>query len=74
MHARACHMAGRRAKGAPRKVAVRALAQGVEACPHCHPECRRGGARLGVRPVAAAARPMVVGKSRRLRALWVTDM
>ncbi|GGZ42656.1 DUF6233 domain-containing protein [Streptomyces poonensis] len=42
VHAGGCHMAGKRAKGVTRDVAVRALAEGVEACPHCRPDTELG--------------------------------
>ncbi|GAA2288704.1 hypothetical protein GCM10010145_68760 [Streptomyces ruber] len=42
VHAGGCHMAGKRAKGVPREAAVRALAEGVEACPHCRPDTALG--------------------------------
>ncbi|MCF4136473.1 DUF6233 domain-containing protein [Streptomyces sp. Tue 6430] len=50
VHAGGCHMAGKRAKGVPRDVAVRALVEGVEACPHCRPDTE-----LGVLSSAVAA-------------------
>ncbi len=42
VHAGDCHMAGKRAKGVPRDVALRALTQGVDACPHCRPDSELG--------------------------------
>ncbi|GGM23336.1 hypothetical protein GCM10010129_79660 [Streptomyces fumigatiscleroticus] len=42
VHAGGCHMAGKRAKGVPREAAVRALAEGVQACPHCRPDTELG--------------------------------
>ncbi|MFJ5157019.1 DUF6233 domain-containing protein [Streptomyces sp. NPDC088353] len=38
VHVGGCHMAGKRWKGVPRDVAVRALTEGVQACGHCHPD------------------------------------
>ncbi|MFF8941719.1 DUF6233 domain-containing protein [Streptomyces sp. NPDC014864] len=37
VHVGGCHMAGERWKGVPRDVALRALAEGVDACEHCRP-------------------------------------
>ncbi|MFD5569958.1 DUF6233 domain-containing protein [Streptomyces cadmiisoli] len=42
VHVGNCHMAGKRSKGVQRDQAVRALADGVDACPHCRPDTRLG--------------------------------
>ncbi|WP_258056204.1 DUF6233 domain-containing protein [Streptomyces sp. Ru62] len=42
VHVGGCRMAGKRWKGVPRDVALRALAEGVEACGHCRPEAELG--------------------------------
>ncbi|MFI1726456.1 DUF6233 domain-containing protein [Streptomyces sp. NPDC020489] len=42
VHVGGCHMAGKRSKGATREQAVRALADGVDACPHCRPDTDLG--------------------------------
>jgi hypothetical protein len=42
VHAGGCHMVGKRARDVPADVAVRALADGVEACPHCRPDTLLG--------------------------------
>jgi hypothetical protein len=42
VHVGGCHMAGKRSKGAARDVALRALAEGVAACPHCRPDSELG--------------------------------
>ncbi|WP_086722533.1 DUF6233 domain-containing protein [Streptomyces carpinensis] len=42
VHVGGCHMAGKRCKGVPRDVALRALAEGVEACGHCRPDAELG--------------------------------
>ncbi|MFI1166596.1 DUF6233 domain-containing protein [Streptomyces sp. NPDC020801] len=42
VHVGGCHMAGKRWKGVPRDVALRALAEGVEACGHCRPDAELG--------------------------------
>jgi hypothetical protein len=41
VHVGGCHMAGKRSKGVPRKQ-VRALADGVDPCPHCPPDTDLG--------------------------------
>ncbi|NYV74217.1 DUF6233 domain-containing protein [Streptomyces sp. UH6] len=41
VHVGGCHMAGKRCRGVPRDVALRALAE-VEACPHCRPDAELG--------------------------------
>lgn len=41
VHVGGCHMAGQRSKAA-REQAVRALAEGVDACPHCSPDTDLG--------------------------------
>ncbi|MFI8535387.1 DUF6233 domain-containing protein [Streptomyces aquilus] len=42
VHVGDCHMAGKRSKGVPRNVALRALGDGIDACPHCRPDSRLG--------------------------------
>ncbi|MFJ3507783.1 DUF6233 domain-containing protein [Streptomyces luteogriseus] len=42
VHIGGCHMAGKRSKGAPRGAAMRALTEGVAACPHCRPDSELG--------------------------------
>lgn len=42
VHAGGCHMAGKRSRGVPRDVALRALADGVPACPHCRADTELG--------------------------------
>ncbi|MFF4489399.1 DUF6233 domain-containing protein [Streptomyces sp. NPDC001544] len=42
VHVGGCHMAGKRSKGVARDVALRALAEGVAACPHCRPDSELG--------------------------------
>lgn len=42
VHVGDCHMAGKRSKGVPRDVALRALTEGVDACPHCRPDSELG--------------------------------
>ncbi|MFB7576973.1 DUF6233 domain-containing protein [Streptomyces sp. NPDC056165] len=42
VHVGGCHMAGKRWKGVPRDVAVRALTEGVQACGHCRPDTLLG--------------------------------
>ncbi|MEV4783953.1 DUF6233 domain-containing protein [Streptomyces tuirus] len=42
VHVGGCHMAGKRSKGAPRGAAMRALTEGVAACPHCRPDSELG--------------------------------
>jgi hypothetical protein len=42
VHAGGCHMAGKRSRGVARDQALRALADGVDACPHCRPDSELG--------------------------------
>ncbi|MGX1129872.1 hypothetical protein RKD49_002062 [Streptomyces glaucescens] len=42
VHVGGCHMAGKRSKGASRDQALRALTEGVDACPHCRPDTELG--------------------------------
>ncbi|MFD7995457.1 DUF6233 domain-containing protein [Streptomyces mexicanus] len=42
VHVGGCHMAGKRWKGVPRDIALRALAEGVEPCSHCRPDSELG--------------------------------
>ncbi|MDQ0809783.1 hypothetical protein QFZ63_001497 [Streptomyces sp. B3I7] len=42
VHTGDCHMVGKRRRGVPRDVALRALAEGVEACGHCRPDAELG--------------------------------
>ncbi|WP_327721783.1 DUF6233 domain-containing protein [Streptomyces sp. NBC_00490] len=42
VHVGGCHMAGKRSKGVPPEQAVRALADGVDPCPHCRPDTDLG--------------------------------
>ncbi|MER6092529.1 DUF6233 domain-containing protein [Streptomyces bluensis] len=42
VHVGGCHMAGKRVKGVSRDAALRALADGVEACSHCRPDAELG--------------------------------
>lgn len=42
VHAGGCHMAGKRSRGVTRDAALRALADGVEACPHCRVDTELG--------------------------------
>lgn len=42
VHVGGCYMARKRWKGVPRDVALRALAEGVEACTHCRPDAVLG--------------------------------
>jgi hypothetical protein len=42
VHVGGCHMAGKRSKGVDRAGALRWLAGGVEACPHCRPDVELG--------------------------------
>ncbi|UQS30298.1 hypothetical protein J5J01_00400 [Streptomyces fradiae] len=41
VHVGGCSMAGKRSRGIPRDVALRALAE-VDACPHCRPDAELG--------------------------------
>ncbi|MFG2525041.1 DUF6233 domain-containing protein [Streptomyces sp. NPDC048527] len=36
------HMAGKRSRGVERDQALRAVAEGVDACPHCRPDTELG--------------------------------
>lgn len=42
VHAGDCWNAGKRSKGVDRSTALRALAEGVAACPHCRPDSELG--------------------------------
>ena len=42
VHVGGCHMAGKRSKGVTREQALRALTDGVAACPHCRPDTELG--------------------------------
>jgi hypothetical protein len=42
VHVGGCHMAGRRSRGVERDQALRALVDGVGACPHCRPDSELG--------------------------------
>ncbi|MFJ1653503.1 DUF6233 domain-containing protein [Streptomyces sp. NPDC088337] len=42
VHVGGCHMAGKRQRGVPREVALRALTEGVPACSHCRPDTGLG--------------------------------
>lgn len=42
VHVGGCHMAGKRSKGATRDAALRALTDGIAACPHCRPDSKLG--------------------------------
>jgi hypothetical protein len=42
VHAGGCRNAGRRSSGTSREEALRALTEGVPACPQCRPEARLG--------------------------------
>lgn len=42
VHVGGCHMAGKRSKGVDRNTALRALTEGVDACPHCRPDSELG--------------------------------
>ncbi|CAL9677787.1 hypothetical protein SUDANB105_08098 (plasmid) [Streptomyces sp. enrichment culture] len=42
VHVGGCHMAGKRSKGVGRDQALRALTEGVAACPHCRPDTELG--------------------------------
>ena len=42
IHAGDCHMAGKRIRGISREQALRSLAEGVDACPHCRPDSMLG--------------------------------
>lgn len=42
VHSGDCHMAGKRSRGVDRATAMRALTEGVDACPHCRPDSELG--------------------------------
>jgi hypothetical protein len=42
VHVGGCHMAGKRSKGVVRDAALRALADGIDPCPHCRPDTQLG--------------------------------
>jgi len=42
VHVGGCHMAGKRSKGLTRDAALRALTEGIDACPHCRPDNELG--------------------------------
>ncbi|NJA56684.1 DUF6233 domain-containing protein [Streptomyces sp. NEAU-H3] len=42
VHSGGCHMIGKRSRGIARDQALRALAEGVEACDHCRPDTALG--------------------------------
>ncbi|MEV2254497.1 DUF6233 domain-containing protein [Streptomyces sp. NPDC050147] len=42
VHRGDCHMAGQQSRGAGRDRARHALAEGVDACPHCWPDTELG--------------------------------
>ena len=42
VHVGGCHMAGKRSRGVERDQALRALAEGVDACTHCRPDSELG--------------------------------
>lgn len=42
VHVGGCWNAGKRSRGVPRDVALRALAEGVPACTHCRPDVELG--------------------------------
>ena len=42
VHCGGCWNAGKRSRGVPRDVALRALAEGVPACTHCRPDSELG--------------------------------
>jgi hypothetical protein len=42
VHVGGCHMAGKRSRGAQRDQALRALADGIDACTHCRPDTELG--------------------------------
>jgi hypothetical protein len=42
VHVGGCHMAVKRSRGIDREQALRALADGVDACPHCRPDSELG--------------------------------
>ncbi|MGW6481993.1 DUF6233 domain-containing protein [Streptomyces sp. NPDC055059] len=38
IHIGGCHMAGKRSRGVDRNQALRAVTEGIDACPHCRPD------------------------------------
>ncbi|MFE5681707.1 DUF6233 domain-containing protein [Streptomyces sp. NPDC056512] len=42
VHVGGCHMAGKRSRGVERDQALRAVTEGVDACPHCRPDTELG--------------------------------
>ncbi|MGW6404525.1 DUF6233 domain-containing protein [Streptomyces sp. NPDC055134] len=42
VHVGGCHMAGKRSRGVDRDQVLRALTEGVAACPHCRPDTELG--------------------------------
>ncbi|MFG2656078.1 DUF6233 domain-containing protein [Streptomyces sp. NPDC048425] len=38
VHIGGCHMAGKRSRGVDRDQALRAVTEGIDACPHCRPD------------------------------------
>lgn len=42
VHVGGCHMAGKRSRGISREAALRALTEGIDACPHCRPDTELG--------------------------------
>ncbi|MCX4648135.1 MULTISPECIES: DUF6233 domain-containing protein [unclassified Streptomyces] len=42
VHVGGCHMAGKRSRGVDRDQAIRAVTEGVDACPHCRPDTELG--------------------------------
>ncbi|MFD7184958.1 DUF6233 domain-containing protein [Streptomyces sp. NPDC059904] len=42
VHVGGCHMAGKRSRGAEWDQALRAVTEGVDACPHCRPDTELG--------------------------------
>jgi hypothetical protein len=42
VHVGGCHMAGKRSLGVDRDQALRAVTEGIDACPHCRPDTELG--------------------------------
>ncbi|MFD7774293.1 DUF6233 domain-containing protein [Streptomyces sp. NPDC059753] len=42
VHVGGCHMAGKRSRGVERDQALRAVTEGIDACPHCRPDTGLG--------------------------------
>ncbi|MFB7711619.1 DUF6233 domain-containing protein [Streptomyces sp. NPDC056105] len=42
VHVGGCHMAGKRSRGVERDQALRAVTEGIDACPHCRPDTELG--------------------------------